>query len=182
MDTSAPPAAAGMVVAETPRLRLRRMTAGDARFIVELLNDPDWIRFIGDRKVRSEEDARRYLEAGPLKIYEAHGFGLWIVERREDALPIGMCGLVKRPELADVDLGFAFLPRYRGQGYALEAARESLRLARDTYRIDRIVAITDPANGPSSVLLDRLGFALERRYEVRPGDEVLLFAARLGPQ
>src|SRR5688572_10191278 len=103
-------------VIETDRLRLRLFTLEDAPLILELLNDPAWLRFIGDRKVRSIEDARAYLEKGPMRSYADRGFGLWLVERKSDGSAVGMCGLVKRDELPDVDIGFAFLEAFRRRG------------------------------------------------------------------
>src|SRR5690606_38235364 len=101
-------------VLETQRLVLRRLSAADAPFVLELLNDPAWLEHIGDRGVRTLDDARAYLAAGPVAMYAEHGFGLYLVEVREDGAPAGICGLVRRDFLDDVDLGFAFLPRYRG--------------------------------------------------------------------
>lgn len=163
-------------VLETPRLALRRFTPEDADFILELVNDPSWIRFIGDKGVRSLEDARRYLEAGPMRLYEKHGFGLWAVERKPDGERLGMCGLVKRDQLADVDLGFAFLARHRSLGYARESAEGVLAHARDRLGFGRLVAVTAPANGRSARLLRDLGFVHERTLDGSPGDPVELFA------
>jgi len=162
-------------VLETPRLALRRFTREDADFILELVNDPSWIRFIGDKGVRSLEDARRYLEAGPMRLYEKHGFGLWAVERKPDGERLGMCGLVKRDQLADVDLGFAFLPRHRSRGYARESAEGVLAHARGALGFTRVVAITVPANDASARLLGKLGFVLEDTLEWTPGDPVHLY-------
>jgi len=170
------PAAGGApFVLETPRLALRRFTREDADFILELVNDPSWIRFIGDRGVHSLEDARRYLEAGPMRHYEKHGFGLWAVERKPDGERLGMCGLVKRDQLAHVDLGFAFLPRHRTRGYARESAKGVLAHARDALRLTRLAAITMPANDASARLLGKLGFVLEDTLEWTPGDPVHLY-------
>lgn len=170
-----PEAGGATFVLETPRLALRRFTREDADFILELVNDPSWIRFIGDKGVRSLEDARRYLEAGPIPLYEKHGFGLWAVERKPDGERLGMCGLVKRDHLAHVDLGFAFLPRHRSQGYARESAEGVLAHARDALRLTRLVAITVPANDASARLLGKLGFVLEETLEWTPGDPVHLY-------
>ena len=104
------------------RLVLSELDEVDAPFILQLLNDPDWIRFIGDRKVRTLEDARNYLRSGPLSMYAREGFGLYRTALAEDDTPIGLCGLIRRPTLPDVDIGFAFLPEYRGRGYAFESA------------------------------------------------------------
>jgi [ribosomal protein S5]-alanine N-acetyltransferase len=146
---------------ETERLRLRPFTLDDAPLIVELLNDPAWLRFIGDRKVRSIEDARGYLENGPMKSYAQNGFGLWLVERKSDAMALGMCGLVKRDELPDVDIGFAFLEPFRGNGYAYEAASATLEYAHATLGFERVVAIASPDNERSGRLLAKLAFECE---------------------
>ena len=159
---------------ETGRLRLRLFTPDDAPLILELLNDPAWLRFIGDRKVRSIEDARDYLEKGPMRSYAEHGFGLWLVERRSDGKALGMCGLVKRDELPDVDIGFAFLEPFRGEGYAFEAARATLDYAHSTLGFERVVAIASPDNERSGLLLGKLAFDCEGELP-RKGDPVDLW-------
>jgi hypothetical protein len=111
-----------MTVLETDRLLLRKFSVADAEFILELLNQPSFLRFIGDKGVRTLADARDYILQGPVASYERHGFGLYLTVLKEGALPIGMCGLLKRESLADVDIGFAFLPRFWAKGYALESA------------------------------------------------------------
>jgi RimJ/RimL family protein N-acetyltransferase len=151
-----------MVVLETPRLTLRQLTTGDAPFILELLNDPDFLHYIGDRGVRTLDDACRYILTGPVAMYEAHGFGLWKVELRESAIPVGLCGLLKRETLPDVDIGFAFLPQHRLQGYGLESARAVMEYGRKVFRLTRIVAITSLVNDPSARLLARIGLKFER--------------------
>src|ERR1051326_2497227 len=117
-----PPGGAPVIVHETARLKLRELGADDAAFILELVNEPGWLRFVGDRNVHSLDDARGYIARGPAASYEKHGFGLWAVELAASGEPLGMCGLVRRATLEDVDLGFAFLSRHWGQGYAREAA------------------------------------------------------------
>jgi len=151
-----------MIICETPRLRLRRLTLEDGEFILELLNEPDFIRNIGDRQVRTLEDARRYILNGPIASYELWGFGLYLVELREKTLAAGICGLLKRDHLEDVDVGFALLERFRGSGYAFEAAAAVLRFGRETLGLRRIVAITAPDNHSSGKLLGRLGLKFER--------------------
>jgi RimJ/RimL family protein N-acetyltransferase len=150
-----------MTVLETERMSLRRLVSADAPFILALLNDPDWIRYIGDRGVRSVEAARDYLEARMLSQYEKHGFGLWMVESRASSEPMGICGLVKRDTLPEVDLGFAFMPGYRGLGYAYESALAVRGHATGALGIRKLLAITSPMNTASARLLERLGFALE---------------------
>jgi ribosomal-protein-alanine N-acetyltransferase len=164
----------------TPRLLLRELTADDAPFILTLLNDPAWLQFIGDRGVRSIADAEGYIERGPRASYALHGFGLEIVTLNDSGTPIGICGLLKRDSLPEPDLGFAFLPAYRSQGYAFEAASAARDFGRDRLRLPALLAIVHPANTPSIRLLEKLGFVFERMTTM-PGEdhEVKLFAARL---
>jgi RimJ/RimL family protein N-acetyltransferase len=155
-----------MLPIETERLVLREFTLDDAPFILELLNDPDWKRFIGDRQCDTLDKARTYLQDGPMAIYRQLGFGLWLVETKLGRRPAGMCGLIKRDTLDHVDIGFAFLPAYRGGGHAYEAASACMAYARDTLRLDRIVATTAPDNVASGRLLEKLGLKFERM--IRP--------------
>ena len=165
-----------MEVLRTDRLVLRWLDTGDAEFIHELMNDPDWLRYIGDRGIRTPEDARAYLQQGPMAMYAEHGFGLYRVELREGGTPIGICGLIKRDALEDVDIGFAFLPQFRGRGYAFEAAEGTLEFGWRTLGLSRIVAIVSPENRVSMLLLEKLGFVMERRVQLTPGaSEVCLF-------
>ena len=157
-----------MTVIETPRLRLRRLTPEDAPFVLELVNDPDWLRHIGDRGVRNLDDARDYLLRGPIRMYAERGFGLYLVERKEDGAPAGICGLIKRDALEDVDVGFAFLPAFRGMGYALEAAAATLEHGRGTLGLPRIVAIVSPENHASIRLLEKLGMSRQRETRLTP--------------
>lgn len=121
------------------------------------MNDADWLRHIGDRGVHALADAERYLREGPLTSYAEHGFGLWCVETLQSRCAIGLCGLLKRPSLDHVDLGFAYLPAHRGQGYAEEAARATLAYAYGALALPKVVAIVSPANTRSIRLLERLG-------------------------
>lgn len=130
----------------TARLSLRPFTEDDADLIVVLLHDPDWLRYIGDKQVRTRADAQHYLRAGPIAMVARHGHGLDCVERRSDGQALGMCGLIRRDTLDDTDLGFAFLPDARGQDYAREAAAAALAFGSDRLALRRIVAISDPAN------------------------------------
>jgi [ribosomal protein S5]-alanine N-acetyltransferase len=157
-------------VFDTARLRLRQLALDDAGFILELVTDPLWLRFIGDRGVHDVESARRYLESGPLEMYRSRGFGLWLVERRADAVPIGICGVLKRDSLDDPDLGFAFLPAYRGQGYAREAAAATLEHARQQLGIQRVLAITSPENLPSANVLRSVGMRFEQSIRLKGED------------
>jgi ribosomal-protein-alanine N-acetyltransferase len=151
-----------MIVCETPRLRLRHLTSHDAAFILELLNEPEFIRNIGDRGVRTLEDAKRYIQTGPVTGYSRNGLGLYRVELQADATPIGVCGLLKRDYLQDVDVGFALSAEFRGRGYAFEAAVAVLRHGHEVLGLGRIVAITSPENHASIKLLQRLGLRFER--------------------
>lgn len=149
-----------MKVLETQRLSLRHLELDDAPFILALLNDPGWIRYIGDRGVRTVEAAAAYLESRMLAQYAQHGFGLWMVEGRAGEA-MGICGLVKRDALPAPDLGFAFMPDFRRQGYAYESALAVRDHATAALGIPRLLAITSPVNIASSRLLERLGFAAE---------------------
>ncbi|MED1794076.1 GNAT family N-acetyltransferase [Brevibacillus nitrificans] len=162
-----------MIVLETERLYLRYQTLDDAPFILELVNDPAWLQFIGDRGVRTLDDARSYIANGAIKSYERDGFGFYLVERKEDHNLLGMCGLVKREGLEDVDVGFAFLPDYRSKGYAYEAASAVMQYAKETLGLTRVVAITTQDNHSSGRLLEKLGLRFERLIQM-PNDTEML--------
>jgi len=162
-----------MKVAETDRLALRWLREDDAAFIRNLVNDPSWIRFIGERNVRSVDEARRYLRDGPIAMYARTGFGLYLVEHKETGTPIGICGLITRDTLEDVDLGFAFLPASWGQGFAAEAAAAVIEYGRAALGLSRIVAIVSQDNVRSERLLGKLGFRFERCVALQPGGESL---------
>jgi len=151
-----------MIVCETPRLSLRHLCADDAAFILELLNEPEFIENIGDRRVRTLEEARGYILTGPVASYARLGFGLYAVELRECRSAVGICGLLKRECLEDVDVGFALLRRYRRRGYAFEAASAVMQYGRQSLGLNRIVAITSPDNEASISLLGRLGLKFDR--------------------
>lgn len=166
-------------VLDTPRLSLDRFAPEDAPFVLALLNDPAWLRFIGDRGIRTQDGARDYILNGPMAMYARDGFGLWKTSLRDNRVPIGMAGLIKRPALDDVDLGFAFLPAYRKHGYGREAADACIGYARDVLKLSRLVAIVSADNADSLRLLAALGFAFERVIEIKPGDPVQLHALAL---
>ncbi len=168
-----------MIVARTARLALRELALADAPFIVALLNDRDWLRNIGDKHVHSEAAAREYIAAGPRTMYARHGFGLWVAERSADAVPMGLCGLIRRPSLDDVDIGFAFLPAYRGHGYAREGAAAALDLARGRFELTRVVGIVTPANAASVRLLEKLGLRYERDVPADSGEVLALYGLDL---
>lgn len=162
-------------IVETVRLYLREALDTDAAFIVALLNEPGLVRYIGDRKVRTQDDARGYI-AKLREHYQRHGFGLYTVVLKDSETPIGICGLLKRDALESPDIGFAFLSAYEGRGYAHEAASASLRHAADTLGITKVVAITMPDNQRSMRLLQRLGLKRDREVELpQPGDLSVLF-------
>lgn len=172
--------AEGRVILSTPRLALREMTAADAPFILELLNDPSFIRNIGDRGVRTVEGAREYIRNGPQASYRQHGFGLWLVELKEAAAPIGMCGLLKRDTLDDPDIGFAYLPAFQSKGYGYEAAAAVLSYASDILRLPRVVAIVNPGNDASGRLLEKLGLRFDRLVQPFPHEPPLRLFATIG--
>jgi len=147
-------------IVRTLRLVLRQLESSDAEFILELLNEPSFLQFVGDKEVRNLTDARAYISKGPMDSYVRHGFGLYAA-CLHDLTPIGICGLVKREGLDDVDLGFALLSRYRSKGYAVEAAAAVLIHARQAHRLQRIVAITSPGNLASIAVLEKIGFKFE---------------------
>lgn len=172
-----------MVVVETDRLVLRRLELGDAEFILDLLNDPSFLRFVGDKGVRTLDDARSYISNGPIASYERFGFGMFLTERKEDRVPLGICGLLKRDSLKDVDVGFAFLPAFRSKGYAFESASAVMSFARNVLGLTRLVAITSPDNDASIRVLEKLGMTFESMVRLsEDGPEVRLFGCRLaGP-
>jgi RimJ/RimL family protein N-acetyltransferase len=164
-------------VLNTVRRRLRQLTTRDTSFLMELLNTPGWLQYIGDRNVRTEEQAGAYLQNGPLKSYREHGFGLWLVETREDGTPIGLCGILKREHLEHPDIGFAFLPAYNGKGYALEAAGATLSHAKEVFGIAKVQAIVLPANAASIRLLEKLGLTFVASFTFPDGkDELFLYS------
>jgi RimJ/RimL family protein N-acetyltransferase len=169
-----------MNVLETQRLTLRRLTPDDAEFIFALVNDPSWLRFIGDRGVRTLADATDYILKGPMDSYERQGFGLYLTALKDSGTSIGICGVLKRETLDDADIGFAFLPQFVGMGYAYESGRAVLVHARNDLDLRRLVAITSPDNHASIHVLEKLGFAFERMIRMAADrDEIKLFARDL---
>ena len=151
-------------ILETSRLILRELGADDADFILELVNDADWLRHIGDRHIRNLADAHRYIEEGPRTSYQAHGHGLWVATLKGGGQPIGLCGFLKRDVLDNADLGYALLPAFRARGYALEACAAALEYAGQTLAFSRVLAIVSPANHRSIRLLEKLGFRFLRSF------------------
>jgi len=163
---------------ETKRLRLREFTTADTAFIIELLNTPGWLKFIGDRNVRTQEQAIAYLENGPLKSYRENGFGLAAVELKSENIVIGMCGVLKRNTLEHPDIGFALLPDYTGKGYAFEIAQAMLKHATCNLNSPTLCAVVDPRNMSSIKLLEKLGLRFKKNFRFPDGKEDLLLFSR----
>ena len=161
-----------MRIADTARLRLRELELDDAPFILELVNEPGWLRHIGDKHVATVEDATRYITNSVLRMYERYGFGLYLVESKDGREALGICGLVKRDSLDCPDLGFAFLERHWNHGYASEAARGALTHGRSVLGLARVLAIVSNDNQRSTRLLARLGFRFIHQMRIGDGDEV----------
>ncbi len=164
-------------ILETERLVLRHLSEDDAPFVLGLLNEPSFLQFIGDRRVRTVDQARDYLRTGPILSYAQHGFGLLLVVRKSDDEPIGICGLLKHETLDDVDIGFAFRPAFWRQGYAVESASAVLAYALTSLGFARIVAITNPDNVGSIAVLQAIGLRFERTIRLSADEpELKLFA------
>jgi len=167
-------------VLESERLILRQFSEDDAAFILELLNEPSFIHNIGDRKIRSLYGAKVYIKNGPVASYNRHGFGLYLVELKETGESIGMCGLIRRETLEDVDIGYAFLPKFWSKGYAVESALAVKQYARDVVGLKRIVAITDPHNVGSIRVLEKIGMTFEKMVKLSEDDiDLKLFCVDL---
>ena len=167
-----------MTILETERLALRKITTDDAPFLLKLLNEPSFIQNIGDRNVRSIDDASRYALNGPIASYEQHGFGLYLVELKESQAEIGICGLVKRDSLPDADIGFAFLPEYWRQGYAVESARAIKEYGAGALGMKRFLAIVNPANAGSIRVLEKIGLVYDCMIRVTPdAPEICLYSS-----
>ena len=162
-----------MTVLETQRLRLRRLDLDDAAFIVDLLNEPSFLQYIGDKGVRTLDDAHQYLLEGPMASYEQFGFGLYMVESKDNGSPMGICGLLKRDTLDDVEVGFAFLPAFWLQGYATESASAVMAYGRRALGLRRIVAITQPDNLGSTKTLEKIGLTFEKMVRLSEDDIAL---------
>ncbi|EMY5504539.1 GNAT family N-acetyltransferase [Bacillus wiedmannii] len=163
-----------MIVLETERLVLRWFDIKDAPFILELVNDPAWIQFIGDKRIKNLDDAKKYILNGPVDMYNKMGFGLYLVERKEDFTPLGMCGLIKRDSLEDVDIGFAFLEKFRSKGYGFESASAVIDYGVQNLGMKRIVAITTIDNINSGKLLEKVGLQFEEIIS-DSGEDLKLF-------
>lgn len=170
-----------MQLAETERLLILKVTLQDAPFFLELMNTPHWLKYIGDRNIRSIEDAEQTIKNGHLKSYKTYGFGFYkVLLKAENNKIIGTAGLIKREQLEDVDIGFGFLPNYEGKGYGFEAPVEIMKLAKSNFGLKKVAAITNPGNHNSIKLLEKLGLAFEKRVKPFEDDkELLLFAKNL---
>lgn len=166
-----------MKILETDRTILREVADADAAFILDLLNQPSFIKFIGDRNVRTFEQAREYIESRFTQSYKTHGFGMWAIDLKANQTTIGICGFVKRETLPDADIGFALLPQYEKRGYAFEAADAVMRYGRNELNLPRVLAITTQHNESSIKLLEKLGFKFERLVKISDdGEELKLFS------
>jgi RimJ/RimL family protein N-acetyltransferase len=167
-----------VIVIETERLTLRQLVTTDAEFILGLLNQPSFLRYIGDKGVRTIDDARNYIVSGPRNSYERNGFGLWLVELRNTKMPTGICGLLKRDTLTDADVGFAFLPEFWSMGYAYESASAVMGYARNVIGLKRVLAITNPDNAGSIKVLEKIGLRFEKMIRLSESEpEINLFAS-----
>ncbi|HUR97688.1 MAG TPA: GNAT family N-acetyltransferase [Pyrinomonadaceae bacterium] len=162
-------------ILETERLRLRKITVADAEFIHRLMNEPAYLEYIGDKGVKTVADAERFITDFAAKSYDVNGFGHYIVELKTDGTPMGTCGYVKRAELEDPDIGFAFLPDFRKHGYALESAEAIKSYGIEVLGFTKISAITTQHNERSGKLLNKLGFTFDRLIAMPKGDELKLF-------
>ncbi len=162
---------------ETERLILREISLDDAEFILGLLNQPSFLQHIGDKAVRTLDEARDYIVNGPVDSYRRLGFGLYLVEARDSQTPMGICGLLKREILDDVDVGFAFVPEFWSRGYGFESVSEVMAHARDALGLERVVAVVSPDNRASIRLLEKLGLKFERMVRLSDDEpEIQLFA------
>jgi [ribosomal protein S5]-alanine N-acetyltransferase len=159
-------------IIETPRLILQEFTTDDATFMLELFNTKLWIQFIGDRNVKTVEEAEQYLLNGYMKSYQTHGFGFYKVMLKDTNEAIGICGIIKRDYLEDVDIGFAFLPQFLGKGYGFEAASATLDYTLNTLKIKRLIAIVNPENEVSIGLIKKIGLQFEKL--IKSGEEELM--------
>lgn len=164
-------------VIETERLSLCKLNPNDVEFIFKLLNTPTWLKYIGDRGIKTMDNARDYIITGPMFSYNKHGFGLWLIKLKDDDTPVGICGLIKRDSLEDVDIGFAFLPEHTGKGYAYEAAKATIDFAKNELGLKRVVAITTKDNEGSIALLKKIGFDYEKLIKLPNEDEELMLFA-----
>lgn len=160
------------IIVETDRLKLRELKIDDAAFFLQLVNTDGWLQNIGDRKVYTLKDAEIYLKDRVLRSYHINKFGMWGMELKDSQELIGMCGLVKRSELEEIDIGFAVLPDYYRKGYTIEAAKAVMDYAKDTLRILNVVAICNTENKASLALLQKLGLSIDKKIQMNGDIEV----------
>lgn len=165
------------MILETERLILRELVESDDEFILDLLNQPSFIKYIGDRNVRDLEQSREFIESRFQASYKNFGYGLWAVALKTDNMPIGICGFVKRDSLPDADLGFAFLPQFEKQGYAFESADAAMKFGEKNLKLKKVLAITTQTNESSIRLLKKLGFEFDGLIKLPHDDaELNLFS------
>ncbi len=164
-------------ILETKRLWLSRLTEADCAFLLELLNQPSFLRFIGDKQVRNEDDAKRYLRDGPDAMFGRYGFCLYRMALKDSDTPIGMCGLLKREQLEAPDIGFAVLTAYEGKGYTYEAAQAVLQYSFETLAVERVLGIANQDNVGSHRLLEKLGLRYQGLRTVYDGEPALTWFA-----
>ncbi|MCO7227071.1 GNAT family N-acetyltransferase [Pleionea sp. CnH1-48] len=158
---------------ETERLRVREFNEEDAEFIYQLTNEPDFLRYVGDKNIHDLDAAKKYLLEGPIASYQQYGFGLFLVSLKSNDAPVGTCGLIKRPALTDVDIGYGFLEDYAGNGYATEAAKATLKYGYEELKIETIVAITCPDNIASIRVLQKIGLSEQGKVAVDDREDLL---------
>ena len=166
-----------MKILETERTILREVIADDAEFVLDLLNQPSFIKYIGDRNVRTVDEARDYIESRFASSYQKFNYGMWAVELKESATLIGLCGFVRRDTLPDADIGFAFLPQFEKKGFAYESAAATMKYGQNVQKLPRVLAITSKDNFSSQKLLDKIGLKFERLISLSDdAEELKLFS------
>jgi [ribosomal protein S5]-alanine N-acetyltransferase len=163
------------LIIETERLTIKPISIEDAPFIFDLLTSESWIKNIGDRGIKTVEDASKIIQERYIKHNETHGFGVYVVRLKTDNMPLGICTLLKKPYLDNVDIGYAFLDKFNGNGYALEATKAVYEYAKTGLGMARIVAATLESNDRSQHLLGKLGFHFEKKI-IEAGEELMIFA------
>ena len=170
-----------MIVAETERLIISKFTTRDAAFFKALVNSPSWLKYIGDRNINTIKQAENRIKESHLKSYKTSGYGFYkLLLKTKNLKPIGTTGLIKRPELEHTDIGFSLLPEYEGKGFGFEASQEVIKLAKNHFKLEKLLAITTSANTKSIKLLEKLGLNFQKT--IKPFDdekELLLFAINL---
>lgn len=165
-----------MKILETERLTLSEVTENDAEFMLDLLNQPSFIKYIGDRNVRTIDEAQNFIETRYNKSYKDNGYGLYLVKLKDEDTKIGVCGFVKRDNFQYADVGFAFLPQFEKKGYAFESALAIMKYGQEVLEFREVLAITTQDNESSGKLLAKLGFKFEEIIEMPNGEELKLFS------